>query len=277
VNLDWYDYGARFYESAIGRFSTVDPHAWNYLDWTPYNYVANNPINIVDPNGMDWYQETDKDGKVVEGGAVFWQKGSDDVDGYKNIGENYTQDIGGGVTITYTQNEAISMTETVLTNDDWVTQQNRDGVNCWDASSEMVKNGDGGAEPMEGRANGIETGTESGTADNYTVKATSDATKGQNYLDSQIDQGNGVLVGVDYAFGKNRNGGTTDHFVAISSRTTNLQTGAKSYNFFEPGTQWKSLGTHSSNVFKANSKGLLQGTTKYSGKTYTVTHVRKNK
>jgi hypothetical protein len=167
------------------------------------------------------------------------------------------------------------MTETVLTGDDWATQQNRDGVNCWDASAEMVENG--GAEPIEGRANGIETGTESGTADNYTVNATSNATTGQNYLDSQIDQGNGVLVGVDYAFGKNRNGGTTDHFVAISSRTTNLQSGAKSYNFFEPGTQWKTKGTHSSNVFTGNSKGLLQGTTKYSGKTYTVTHVRKNK
>ena len=157
---------------------------------------------------------------------------------------------------------------------DFLSQQNRDEVTCWDASAEMLENG--GAEPLKGKANGIETGTESGASDDYTVNASKQTNKGQNYLDSQINQRNPVLVGVDYAFGKNRNGGTTDHFVAISSRTINLQTGNKSYNFFEPGTQWKAKGIHSTNVFNLNSKGLLQGTTNYSGKTYTVTHVRKN-
>ncbi len=272
--LDWYDYGARFYDVALARFHSVDPMADQRLWVSPYNFVQNNPINRIDPTGAldDWYQS--------EAGNIIWQDGDAQnitVNGeeFNNIGKTYTQDLGDGVSITYSQNEASSMTETVLTGDDWATQQNRDGVNCWDASSEMVENG--GAEPLAGRANGIETGAESGTKDNYTVNATDNSTDGQNYLDGQINQGNPILVGVDYAYGKNRNGGTTDHFVAVSSRTTNLQTGGKSYNFYEPGTQWKAKGTHSSNVFNPNSKGLLQGTTNYSGKTYTVTHVRKNK
>ncbi|MDR1706665.1 MAG: hypothetical protein LBR46_01510 [Prevotella sp.] len=28
--LNMYDYSARYYESAIGRFTTIDPHAENY-------------------------------------------------------------------------------------------------------------------------------------------------------------------------------------------------------------------------------------------------------
>ena len=51
--LNMYDYSARYYDSNLGRFSTVDPHAENYYNISPYVYAANNPINVIDPNGMD--------------------------------------------------------------------------------------------------------------------------------------------------------------------------------------------------------------------------------
>jgi len=51
-DLGWHDYGARFYDPAIARFSTIDPLAEEFSSWTPYHYVHNNPILLTDPTGM---------------------------------------------------------------------------------------------------------------------------------------------------------------------------------------------------------------------------------
>ena len=54
--------GARFYMSALGRWGTTDPLADDFPAWSSYNYVQNNPLRLVDPDGrapMDWYRDQD--------------------------------------------------------------------------------------------------------------------------------------------------------------------------------------------------------------------------
>ena len=62
--LDTYDYGARGYFAAMGRFMTVDPLAERNYSISPYAYCSGNPINRIDPDGMD--DVYSRDGKFIE-------------------------------------------------------------------------------------------------------------------------------------------------------------------------------------------------------------------
>ena len=46
------DYGARFYDPAVARWTAVDPLSEIYGSSTPYHYGMNNPILYIDPTGM---------------------------------------------------------------------------------------------------------------------------------------------------------------------------------------------------------------------------------
>ncbi|MBK7447046.1 MAG: RHS repeat-associated core domain-containing protein [Ignavibacteria bacterium] len=52
-----YDYfGARYYDSRIGRWGQTEPMLDKYPGLTPYNYSVDNPLRVIDPNGADPFE-----------------------------------------------------------------------------------------------------------------------------------------------------------------------------------------------------------------------------
>jgi RHS repeat-associated protein len=58
------DFGARIYDSRLGRWLSVDPEFTQNVGWSPYRAFFDSPIHFVDPNGR--VERDAKTGKIIE-------------------------------------------------------------------------------------------------------------------------------------------------------------------------------------------------------------------
>ena len=94
LGLNMYDYGARNYDPAIGRWFNIDPLADTHPEMTPYRYCFNNPVNVTDPSGMleDFVQN--------EAGDIYWDNNANSQATTK-AGETY---LGKNLSFTFNSN-----------------------------------------------------------------------------------------------------------------------------------------------------------------------------
>ena len=81
-NINLYDYGARNYDPAIGRWFNLDRLSEKYEATSPYAYVANNPVKFIDINGEWIYIKTTTGNQPnnykYNNGDVYSQQTDDD-------------------------------------------------------------------------------------------------------------------------------------------------------------------------------------------------------
>jgi RHS repeat-associated protein len=68
--------GARFYDSEVVRFLSLDPLAAKYANLSPYNYVAGNPVMLIDPTGKSPEDAEDVLVQNQDGEMVYRSEGT---------------------------------------------------------------------------------------------------------------------------------------------------------------------------------------------------------
>jgi hypothetical protein len=226
---------------------TFDPMSDKYPSLSPYNYCANNPVKLVDPNGEEFTKFEDINGVVIKevndgSNAVFRQTGNGTSLHYSFQG--YDESQGGSNEVNM---ETAMQEQQQLNMNNSSLQQNGGTTHCNQATQNVMRTVESACNNevlVTGRANDMINTLNSGTNPNY-VSVTQDQAQswanqgGLSIVGYQNLEGSGHVatysVGDNARQGQIANIGPTAYTGFVPLNMAIAKNKAKTYYMFSPG------------------------------------------
>ena len=265
LGLNWLTFRYRNYMPDLGRFFGVDPVSEDYLSISTYQFAHNSPIWKIELEGLEGVPTTNFDivnSEPMVGHTMLSTRVEAGNSNYLPKINNYNSK----------KNNVYTWGDKDLKGNNVFNKPRN--TNC--ANLACAQANDLGTN-LKGQGKTGEV-TSNNRMEVYNDKKDKllNSSNAIDYVNSELEDGNAVVVGVAYSNGADTDNLGTDHYITIVGSDT--EDGKGFYIFIENavGDETKSTDFKKNRLYINQGKSKISGKTVYRNKTYETTRVQKN-